>query len=149
MVNPHKGPIVRPVPAIVEFELHQRALARLEENRRYSGGKPGRKYLLRGPVSCATCGTAYTGGFSSPSDGGKRYYKYHCHQRRTQMYDRRRTFCDCPAVKAEWLEDLVWQDVRSFLESPGKVLERVREQLAEEGEGKTASKSATPPLHGV
>src|SRR5215210_4206332 len=135
VVNAHKGPIERPVPAIVESELHQRALARLEENRRYSGGKPGRKYLLRGLVTCATCGTAYTGGSSSPSGGGKRYYQYHCHQRRTQMYDRRRTFCDCPAVKAEWLEDLVWQDVRSFLESPGEVLERVREQLAEEGEG--------------
>jgi uncharacterized protein (DUF2267 family) len=32
-------------------------------------------------------------------------------------------------VAAEWLETLVWQDVRSFLENPGEVLERVREQL--------------------
>lgn len=135
IVNAHKGPIERSVPAIVELALHQQALARLEENRRYSGGKPGRKYLLRGLVVCATCGTGYTGGFSSPSGSGKRYYKYHCHQRRTQMYDKRRTFCDCPAVKAEWLEDLVWQDVRSFLENPGEVLERVREQLAEDQEG--------------
>jgi hypothetical protein len=27
------------------------------------------------------------------------------------------------------LESLVWQDVRYFLENPGEVLERVREQL--------------------
>ena len=135
IVNAHKGPIERPVPAIVEPALHQQALARLEENRRYSGGKPGRKYLLRGLVVCATCGTGYVGGFSSPSGSSKRYYKYHCHQRRTQMYDKRRTFCDCPSVKAEWLEDLVWQDVRSFLKNPGEVLERVREQLAEDREG--------------
>ena len=135
IVNAHKGPIERPVPAIVEPALHQQALARLEENRRYSGGKPGRKYLLRGLVRCATCGTACTGGFSSPSGSDKRYYKYHCHQRRTQMYDKRRTFCDCPSVKAEWLEELVWQDVRSFLKNPGEVLERVREQLAEDREG--------------
>jgi hypothetical protein len=32
-------------------------------------------------------------------------------------------------VSAEWLEDLVWQDVRRFPENPGEVLERVREQL--------------------
>jgi uncharacterized protein involved in exopolysaccharide biosynthesis len=32
-------------------------------------------------------------------------------------------------VSALWLEDLVWTDVRRFLENPGEVLERVREQL--------------------
>jgi septal ring factor EnvC (AmiA/AmiB activator) len=31
-------------------------------------------------------------------------------------------------VSAEWLEDLVWSDVRHFLEDPGEVLERLREQ---------------------
>jgi hypothetical protein len=32
-------------------------------------------------------------------------------------------------VNVEWLENLVWQDIRSFLANPGEVLERVREQL--------------------
>jgi septal ring factor EnvC (AmiA/AmiB activator) len=32
-------------------------------------------------------------------------------------------------VRAEWLEDTVWADVRRFLKDPGEVLERVREQL--------------------
>jgi site-specific DNA recombinase len=31
-------------------------------------------------------------------------------------------------MSAGWLEDLVWSDVRRFLENPGEVLERVREQ---------------------
>jgi hypothetical protein len=31
-------------------------------------------------------------------------------------------------VRAEWLEELVWSDVRRFLENPGEVLERLREQ---------------------
>jgi hypothetical protein len=35
----------------------------------------------------------------------------------------------CPQINAEWLEPLVWQDVRGFLQNPGEVLERVREQL--------------------
>jgi hypothetical protein len=33
-----------------------------------------------------------------------------------------------PYVNGEWLEELVWADVRHFLENPGEVLERVREQ---------------------
>jgi hypothetical protein len=28
-------------------------------------------------------------------------------------------------VRAEWIEELVWSDVRSFLKNPGEVLERV------------------------
>ena len=39
-----------------------------------------------------------------------------------------------PYVKAEWLEKAVWDDVRSFLEIPGEVLERVGEQMGDEGE---------------
>jgi hypothetical protein len=38
------------VPAIIEPELQQRALARLEENRRFSGGRKTRNYLLSGPA---------------------------------------------------------------------------------------------------
>jgi hypothetical protein len=37
-----------------------------------------------------------------------------------------------PYVRASWLEDLVWSDVRCFLEDPGEVLERVRKQLGSE-----------------
>ena len=129
IVNTHKGPIERPVPAIVEPEVHKQALAQLEENRRYSGGRPGRKYLLRGLVVCASCGTSYVGASSSPVGTTKRYNRYHCHQRRSKMYDRRRYLPECPAVKAEWLEDLVWSDVRRFLKNPGEVLQRAREQL--------------------
>ena len=35
-------------------------------------------------------------------------------------------------MRASWLEDLVWSDVRCFLEDPGEVLERVRKQLGSE-----------------
>ena len=37
-----------------------------------------------------------------------------------------------PYVRANWLEDLMWADVRRFLEDPGEVLERVREQFGSE-----------------
>jgi response regulator RpfG family c-di-GMP phosphodiesterase len=37
-------------------------------------------------------------------------------------------------VRAEWIEELVWSEVRSFLKNPGEVLERVRVELAEDAE---------------
>ena len=119
--------IERPVPTIVDPALREKAVIRLEENKRFAGGRTHRNYLLSGLVECSHCGWAYRGTCASGSRTGKRYYYYAC-GRRTTTYDKR-VERSCPHVNAEWLEDLVWQDVRSFLENPGEVLERVREQL--------------------
>jgi chromosome segregation ATPase len=45
-------------------------------------------------------------------------------------------------VSAEWLEELVWSDVRHFLEEPGEILQRLREQheAANDVEGLEARK---------
>ena len=83
VVNAHSGPIERDVPAIVKPELYEKALARLQENRRYSGGRGGRKYLLRGLVWCSSCGTAYTGD-PSRSSTGYHYHYYGCRKKRTK-----------------------------------------------------------------
>jgi site-specific DNA recombinase len=130
------GAIEREVPVVIEPGLREKALARLAENKLYAGGKPGRKYLLRGLVTCAYCGTACVGD-GSVSSMGYRYHYYSCRKKRSTQYDARHSKqgYSCPKVKAEWLEELVWADVRSFLESPGEVLERVREQLAGDREG--------------
>ena len=37
-------------------------------------------------------------------------------------------------MSAPWLEDLVWSDVKRFVTNPGEVLERVRNQLQDEGD---------------
>ena len=131
VVKAHKGPVARQVPAVVEPELREKAMERLKENKRYSGGKAGRQYLLRGLVFCANHGTVYVAD-PSTSSTGQRYGYYGCRKRRTEAFDRRVTASSCPRVSSPWLEDLVWADVRTFLENPGEVLERVREQLAEE-----------------
>jgi len=132
-VNARKGPVERKVPAIVEPELQAKALARLEENRRYSGGRPHRNYLLRALVQCEECGTSYAGGTSTAN--GRRYHYYNSPRDRAAREKRSATNHSCPRVRADWLEELVWTDVRGFLRSPGKVLQRAREQMAEESEG--------------
>ncbi len=130
-INAEGGPIERPVPAIVDPSLRERALARLEENRRYSGGKPGRAYLLRGLLHCEHCRTVYVG-TSKKNATNKRYYYYHCRGRLSAYQDKRKAEPGCPSVQARWLEGLVWADVRRFMHDPGEVLERLREQQVQD-----------------
>jgi hypothetical protein len=40
-------------------------------------------------------------------------------------------------VNTAWLEGLVWADVRRFLNDPGKILERLRNELEGEGHRRT------------
>lgn len=61
---------------------------------------------------------------------GYRYHYYACRRKRVAS-DKRTRGLTCPKIKAEWLEELVWGDVRSFLKEPGEVLQRVREQFAD------------------
>src|SRR5215207_2858159 len=125
-VNLSTGEVVeQSVPQIVAPELQQRALSRQEENRRYSGGRPHRRYLLSGLITCETCGCNCVGRTNAAR--GKKYSYYRCaddHPMRRHRAPRGHA----PCVNAAWLEQTVWSDVRRFLENPGEVLERVREQ---------------------
>ena len=120
--------IERAVPPIVDPALREKALERLRENKRYAGGRRKRNYLLSGLIECVTCGCTYMGSATSHSKGAKRYYQYRCGTR-VRVHDPRYRGNSCPYINAQWLEFLVWQDVRGFLQNPGEVLERVREQL--------------------
>jgi Recombinase zinc beta ribbon domain len=84
-----------------------------------------RGYLLRGLVRCATCGGACTG--HNSWSRGKTYHYYACRAAKTYNFGvappHKTSF-----VSAEWLEDLVWSDVRRFLKNPGAILERLHEQ---------------------
>jgi hypothetical protein len=121
--------IERPLPAIVEPPLQQKAIARLAENKQYSGGNRVRNYLLRGLIVCDRCGVNYVG-FPAKT-GHYRYHKYVC-TRWKKRYERRAMELDCPRVSGNWLERIVWADVKRFLSDPGEVLERVRAQLESE-----------------
>jgi site-specific DNA recombinase len=123
--NDGKDVIEQPVPAVLEPGLQERAMAILEENSRYRNRKNDRRYLLRGLVRCATCGGACTGHNSSRR--GKKYHYNACRAAKTYNFGMAPPH-KASYVSAEWLEDLVWSDVRRFLEDPGEILERLREQ---------------------
>lgn len=125
--------IERPVPPVVPEGLRERAESALEENKRRrtpNGRKAERKYLLSGLVRCAGCGFACPGRTSTTTyKGTKTKYSYYgCIAKR---HDRAQKIAPhfAPNAPAQWLEDLVWSDVRTFLENPSEVLDRVRDQL--------------------
>jgi uncharacterized protein len=128
-----EGSVERRCPPVVPAELQKQALSRLAENKRQGRRPSDRSYLLSGLVRCAVCGSAFVG-HPAGSHGKIRYY-YVCNESRPQN----RTKAPkghAPYVRAEWIEDLVWQDVRRFLANPGEVLERLREESQGDGEGK-------------
>ncbi|CAN5133202.1 recombinase family protein [soil metagenome] len=135
-INGGESLISREVPATVERSLQERARATLAENKRYPNRKNDRKYLLRGLLICEVCGYTYTGRTSTAriSGGTKKYSYYGCASNRaergTEANASRVPPHRAPHVSAPWVENLVWQDIKQFLENPGETLERVREQLA-------------------
>jgi site-specific DNA recombinase len=123
--------IERQVPAIVESGLRERAEAQMVENKSRSGElrKNGRKYLLRGFIRCGVCDYACSGCTKSSrvSGGIKKYVYYSCLSNRADRGWGAPPH-RAPNIPAEWLEGIVWDDVRAFLENPGEVLERLRSE---------------------
>jgi hypothetical protein len=123
-INGGTGSIEHRVPAVVDPAVRQRPLAaRGKQALRWRAGPsqlpplgthrvPGIAVGHTGELPCpppASASTTTLAGGGGPATISK--------------YNPR------PYVAAEWLERLVWQDVRGFLEDAGEVLERLREQL--------------------
>ena len=130
-VNGGKGIIEQPVPPILdEPGLQERAESALRQNQRYPDRKNDRDYLLSGLIRCAQCGGAVAG--HPTGSRGEKYHYYVCRTGRTKVLNSGVPH-ETPYVNAEWLESLVWADVRHFLNDPGEVLERLRDELGDEG----------------
>jgi site-specific DNA recombinase len=123
--------IQREVPAIVSPELQEHACAALRENKRHPRRIGDRRYLLAGLVRCATCGYGCSG--HATWGKGKRYSHYSCITNKPRRAVKTAPH-RAPYVRAEWLEETVWIDIRGFLMNPGEVLERIREQMGNEDE---------------
>ena len=123
-----------PVPAIVDPEVFEAAQAQLAENRqrkRQQQGSP--RWLLQGLTVCRRCGYAYYGKTApiSKTDRSKGEYRYY----RCTGTDGSRfggdAVCDNPQVRSDPLEQIVWDRVRSLLETPCRMAEEYHRRLAQ------------------
>lgn len=70
-------------------------------------------YVLRGRVKCALCGSTCRP--TSTSNAGKKYRYYRCAKHR----EKGDQGCPGKAVRAEYLESIVWDEVKKILQDPG------------------------------
>ena len=133
--------IERPVPAIVDAELWERAQRTLRRNALFSWRNARRKYLLRGLIKCAHCGRTYVGtGYSSARGRFQTYYVCNGRQQGRKAWPSPAGPCRAKQVSGD-IEDLVWRDVEGFLRDPEPVLRELVEKLVVVEEGSAAVQS--------
>jgi site-specific DNA recombinase len=129
--NPPDNWIIRPCEAIVGEELWKSANAALPKNQIAAMAHVKNQYLLRGLISCASCGRTYFGQCATQPNG-KRQLHYRCLGR----YDAHGEKCKAQSVNGYALEELVWNDhIERYLAQPGLALKQLeRKMVANDGQ---------------
>jgi site-specific DNA recombinase len=121
------------VPAIVSEELFGAVQEQLAENRRRSrASMRGARYLLRGLLVCQQCAYALHGCrmYDKSANGDKRYYTYYrCSGTDPFRFGGQRV-CGAKLVRADLLDEAVWEDVCSLLADPQRVAEEYERRMA-------------------
>jgi site-specific DNA recombinase len=112
-------------PAIISKELFERVQDALAKSKELHPGKAKHEYPLTGFAVCEYCGSPLVG---SCLRGKYRYY--HC--RGTRPTASREKMCDARYIQAEWLEDVVWEKVKSVLCYPELLLAEISKQIEAE-----------------
>jgi len=108
-------------PAVISKELFDRARVALEKSKQLRPGKAKHEYQLSSFAVCGYCGSPLVG---SCLRGDYRYY--HC--RGTYPTASREKICNARYIRAEWLEGVVWEKVKSVLCYPELLLAEIGEK---------------------
>jgi len=124
--------IQSPVEPLVDADTWERAQRQLTSNQRFPTRGSNRLYLLRGLMRCADCGTVYTGALASSGRQKKAYYRCSSQLGVRKSIEIR---CKGKLIPAELLESLVWEEIRSFVMNPGKVIHKLKKRMDAELKG--------------
>jgi len=108
-------------PSIISKELFERAQTALARSKELHPGKALHEYPLTGSVVCGYCGKPLVGHYLRSNH---RYY--HC--RGVYSTASHKKTCNARYIKADWLENVVWEKVKSILSQPELLLTEVRKQ---------------------
>ncbi|MFC1958536.1 recombinase family protein, partial [Chloroflexota bacterium] len=112
-------------PAIISKELFERVQIALAKSRELRPGKAQHEYPLTGFAVCGYCGKPLVGHYLRSNH---RYY--HC--RGAYSTASRKKTCDAHYIKADWIENIVWEKVKSVLSNPELLLAEVKKQTEAE-----------------
>lgn len=128
-----------PVPALVDETVFEAAQAQLAENRqRKRDGLRGPRWLLQGLTVCHRCGYAFYGKTipRSSKDRSKGDYRlYRCIGADGYRYGGT-PMCSNHSIRADHLEQAVWDRVCTLLEHPDRLAEEYRRRLQEAGDNR-------------
>jgi len=126
-------------PAIINEELFEAAQKQLQRNRELSKRNAKHQYLLNGHIYCHKCGRSFWGYLHSARRGNKqyKYRRYHCSGSLKIVTPIR---CHNRTYLADYIEQMVWQQVEKILSQPELVLAELQRK---EQEAKESSLSET------
>jgi site-specific DNA recombinase len=105
------------IPSIVSGKDQERVRACLAKNKIWAPRNVQHDYLLRTLITCGECGWKMA--CSRQSSTCKRYeYFYYVCERRDPVDTGRTTKCTAKRVRAEELDGVVWDSIRSWVQSP-------------------------------
>ena len=128
-INPRETWIPVQVPAIVSREVWEAAQRQSEENKEASRRNLKYQYLLRSRVTCASCGVSMCGKTVKPK--GKPYSYYHCGATSGRL-DYARICEQKKSFRADTVDTIVWEWVKSFLTDPKSLRLGLGEYQAEQ-----------------
>lgn len=104
------------LPAIVTPELQQKAISRLEQNKRRRDGKRKAPYYLSGYLVCSECGLHWTGYATIYHGRAYRYYRCGGRQKKASLDGGETQRCTMRPLRAEKIENAIVEGVRDFMQ---------------------------------
>jgi site-specific DNA recombinase len=125
--RPEEDWIYIPVPAIIEEKMFDIAQKRFQFNSKFSRRNNKKHYyLLSGLLRCKICGYSVSGRFSPSKYATKLYYR--CNGQDGSRFHNGKV-CMGHHVRAEALDDLVWESVRNLLLDPENLIKEYQRRL--------------------
>jgi len=112
------------VPAIIDADTFALARSRLEQGVRFASRNATKPSLLRGLLVCRECGYAWHRVEKGKSQSRRIYYQ--CGSRCLRTAERR---CHSKPVRAEELDQLVWDEIRRLLCKPDLIRVEIDRRL--------------------
>jgi site-specific DNA recombinase len=116
-----------PVPAIISADTFDRVAARLADNKRFASRNSTIPSLLQGLAACSGCGYGYYR--TSTRTTNKKIFYYRCLGSDDYRHEGGRV-CGNKPVRADYLDDVVWDHVTGLLADPQLIRTEIDNRLA-------------------
>jgi site-specific DNA recombinase len=124
-ITPPEQRIPVSIPSLVSIEDFDRVQETMKANFAFAPRNTKYPYLLRALIMCGECGRRYVG----LGSGRPRWYK-HFYRCSSHVSAAGRLPCAGRGVRADQLDEMVWEQCIGFINNPGAILEELRAAMS-------------------